>query len=65
MMLHAANSAGALYHPATRLDMVRCGVALYGLAPSAEMDGRQPTARPPSGPVAAGPGLLCEGGGRR
>ncbi len=44
MMLHAANSAGTLYHPATRLDMVRCGVALYGLAPSAEMDGRQPTA---------------------
>ena len=36
-MLHAANSAGALFHPDSRLDMVRCGLALYGLAPSAEV----------------------------
>lgn len=33
-ILHAANSAGAMFHPDARLDMVRCGVALYGLAPS-------------------------------
>jgi alanine racemase len=31
---HAANSAGALWHPEGRLDMVRCGIALYGLTPS-------------------------------
>ena len=33
-MLHVANSAAALVHPATRLDMVRCGVAIYGVAPA-------------------------------
>jgi alanine racemase len=32
--VHAANSAGALAHPAARYDMVRCGIALYGYAPS-------------------------------
>lgn len=44
-MLHAANSAGALYHPSSRLQMVRCGVALYGLAPSLELIGRDPASR--------------------
>jgi alanine racemase len=33
-IVHAANSAAALFHPEARLDMVRCGIALYGLAPS-------------------------------
>ena len=33
-LVHAANSAGALAHPASRLDLVRCGIALYGVAPS-------------------------------
>jgi alanine racemase len=32
--LHAANSAGAISHPASRLGMVRCGIAIYGYAPS-------------------------------
>lgn len=32
---HVANSAGAIAHPDTRLDLVRCGIAIYGLAPSA------------------------------
>lgn len=32
-LLHAANSAGALTRPDARYDMVRCGIALYGLAP--------------------------------
>ncbi len=32
-MLHAANSAGTLLHPAARLDMVRVGIATYGLKP--------------------------------
>ena len=35
-LVHAANSAGALFHPQSRRDMVRPGIALYGLAPSAE-----------------------------
>ncbi len=36
-LVHAANSAGALLHPASRLDLVRCGIALYGLAPAAAL----------------------------
>jgi alanine racemase len=32
-VVHAANSAAALRLPATRLDLVRVGVALYGVAP--------------------------------
>ncbi|MDL2286692.1 alanine racemase [Desulfococcaceae bacterium OttesenSCG-928-F15] len=31
---HAANSAGILFHPETHLDLVRCGIALYGIRPS-------------------------------
>jgi alanine racemase len=34
-VLHAANSAGALNFPEARLDLVRVGVAMYGLHPSA------------------------------
>lgn len=34
---HAANSAAILAHPQTHLDMVRAGIALYGLNPSAEV----------------------------
>jgi alanine racemase len=30
---HAANSAGALREPAARLDMIRCGIAIYGMDP--------------------------------
>jgi alanine racemase len=33
-MSHAANSAAAIAHPATRYDLVRCGIALYGVPPS-------------------------------
>src|SRR5690606_11259173 len=32
-LVHAANSAATLTQPEARLDMVRCGVALYGLDP--------------------------------
>ncbi len=32
--LHVANSAGALHQPARRHDLVRCGLALYGLDPA-------------------------------
>ena len=31
--VHAANSAAALREPETRFDMVRCGVAIYGMDP--------------------------------
>ena len=30
---HAANSAGCIAHPAARFDLVRAGIALYGIAP--------------------------------
>ncbi len=33
-LVHAANSAGALAHPRSRYDLVRCGISLYGVAPS-------------------------------
>jgi alanine racemase len=39
-MLHAANSAAAIDHPRARHDMVRIGIALYGIAPSAALQGR-------------------------
>ncbi len=32
-MVHMANSAGAIAVPGARLDMVRCGIALYGVVP--------------------------------
>jgi alanine racemase len=35
-LVHAGNSATALYHPRGRFDMVRCGISIYGLHPSAE-----------------------------
>lgn len=36
-LIHAANSAGALFHSrARRFDMVRAGIAIYGLAPAAQ-----------------------------
>jgi alanine racemase len=41
LLVHAANSAAALREPAARLDMVRCGVAIYGMDPF----GRDPAAR--------------------
>jgi alanine racemase len=41
-LLHVANSAGAMWHPGSRYDLVRCGIALYGLCPSSEGVGRGP-----------------------
>ena len=35
---HAANSAAILAHPRTHLDMVRAGIAMYGLNPSAQVN---------------------------
>jgi alanine racemase len=37
---HAANSAAALAMPESRLDAVRCGIALYGIDPAGEDAGR-------------------------
>ena len=34
---HAANSAGLINYPEAHLDMVRPGIVLYGLSPSADM----------------------------
>jgi len=34
LLLHAANSAAAIAFPQARLDLVRCGIALYGLPPA-------------------------------
>jgi alanine racemase len=35
-LIHSANSAAAINFPAARFDIVRCGLALYGLSPSIE-----------------------------
>jgi alanine racemase len=37
--VHAANSAGAIAHPAARYDIVRVGIAMYGYAPSPALAG--------------------------
>jgi alanine racemase len=36
LLAHAANSAAALREPASHFDMVRCGVAVYGMDPFGE-----------------------------
>ncbi|MGK2958239.1 MAG: alanine racemase, partial [Acidimicrobiales bacterium] len=41
-LLHAANSAAAIDRSDLRYDMVRCGIASYGLDPSPAMHGRLP-----------------------
>jgi alanine racemase len=45
-VVHAANSAATLNFPASRFDMVRCGIAIYGLSPGNEVDGLPTTFRP-------------------
>jgi alanine racemase len=35
-LTHAANSAATLYFPQAHFDLVRCGIAIYGLHPSPE-----------------------------
>ena len=37
-LLHTANTAGVLLHPAARRDLVRPGIGVYGLSPSGEVD---------------------------
>jgi alanine racemase len=38
-MLHAANSAAAMRLPEARFDLVRVGIALYGIPPAPALDG--------------------------
>ena len=38
-LVHAANSAGLLAHPNARRDLVRPGIAVYGVPPSPELEG--------------------------
>jgi alanine racemase len=38
-LVHAANSAGSIAHPESRLSMVRCGISLYGHFPSPALEG--------------------------
>lgn len=36
-LIHAANSAGVLRHPAAHADLVRVGIAMYGLSPAPDV----------------------------
>jgi len=45
-IVHTANSAGALCHPAARRTMVRPGIGIYGLSPGAEVDAADHDLRP-------------------
>lgn len=64
-MRHAANSAAAIAHPASRYDLVRCGIAVYGIPPSPALADRvalEPALRLATQvsfvkPVAAGEGI--------
>lgn len=42
VLVHLANSAAALHRPASRYDLVRLGLALYGLDPSAVVEDLTP-----------------------
>ncbi|HYT39401.1 MAG TPA: alanine racemase [Acidimicrobiia bacterium] len=39
-LVHAANSAAVLTVPDARYDLVRCGIAVYGIAPAEALEGR-------------------------
>ena len=41
-LVHACNSAGALASPTCHGDLVRCGIAVYGVAPSPALAGAAP-----------------------
>ncbi len=38
-IVHAANSAATLVHPAARHDLVRCGISIYGIPPAPPLAG--------------------------
>lgn len=39
-IVHAANSAATITRPETHYDLVRCGIALYGIPPAPALDGQ-------------------------
>lgn len=41
-LIHMANSAAALHRPASRYDLARLGIALYGQDPAVEQEGVEP-----------------------
>jgi alanine racemase len=41
-LVHTANSAGTLAYPDARRDLVRCGIAVYGIAPAPRFEGVLP-----------------------
>lgn len=45
-MVHAANSAAAIAHPAARYSFVRAGIAVYGISPGADLDEAASALRP-------------------
>jgi alanine racemase len=45
-LVHAANSAATLALPATRFDMVRIGIAMYGISPGPALDQHAAALRP-------------------
>jgi alanine racemase len=45
-LAHACNSAGVLAHPDAHHDLVRCGLAVYGVAPSPALEAHAATLRP-------------------
>ena len=45
-LAHACNSAGVLAHPDAHHDLVRCGLAVYGVAPSPALEVRAADLRP-------------------
>jgi alanine racemase len=40
VLLHAANSGAAIAHPRSHFDLVRVGIAMYGLSPGEQLRGR-------------------------
>lgn len=46
VLIHAANSAGALVHPGSRRDLVRLGIAMYGLSPGDDLTAEKLGLRP-------------------
>jgi len=45
-VVHAANSAGAIAHPAARHSFVRAGIAVYGISPGTDLDDAAAALRP-------------------
>ena len=61
---HLSNSAGALLRPWSAYDLVRCGIASYGLSPAPDVVDRR-GARPGAGDDRARPARAGQAGARR